>query len=624
MGRGNVELRHLKYFQAIVSEAGFSRAAAKLRVAQPALSRQIRSLEQELSADLLVRGAKGVRPTPAGEVFLRYANDVLQAVEDGVQRAQLARHGLSGNCRVGVSKPVLWSGMMSRVITTLGRLYRDIELEIVETEGPEQWNRLLAGSLDLGVGLGPPSSEKRLALEPILVSTIDSALLAADHPLASRRAVSGKSLAPYTLLALSPTVQEEIHQTLTPLLERAGISSTRRVTYPTMQSIWTLVAAGRGWTLTSSHWGSAPEGTVSVPIKELRIPFHLSLMSQPGEDRAHVRTVMDAFRLVRDDRELVEMKPHPESGSGPHRRRKLALQSIDLRHLRYFATVVDTGGFGRGASQLGITQPALSRQIRNLETGVGVQLLRRVPGGLRVTPPGEVLRGEINRIEARIERLLAETRSAQRGMQQQLVIGSVTTPITARIIAAALRALEESGTHIEPHIIDLPSPEQFAALRAGRIDIGICHAYPEVDFDPTIVRQRLIDDVVECALLSRDHPLANREILETRDLERIPFLFMPRSFHPTFYDRVIGALQSIGLQPKIEREYPGLHTVWAMAARGHGWSLGFRSHREHPPENLVALGVRGLSLPWGLDLIWRRQESNSQVSAVVSALQQAR
>ena len=170
-GRGIVELRHLKYFQAIAIDAGFSRAAARLRVAQPALSRQIRSLEKELGTDLLVRTAKGVVPTRAGEVLLRGAGEILGTVAEGLQRSQRAGRGRAGFCRVGVSKPVLWSGMLSRVLALLGR--EDIELEIVETEGPEQWKRLVAGSLDIGVGLGPPSNETRLATEPILLSNID-------------------------------------------------------------------------------------------------------------------------------------------------------------------------------------------------------------------------------------------------------------------------------------------------------------------------------------------------------------------------------------------------------------------------------------------------------------------
>lgn len=614
-----MELRHLKYFQAVASEAGFSRAAARLRVAQPALSRQIHSLEKELGTDLLIRTAKGAVPTPAGQVLLRGAGEILLAVEEGLKRSQRAGRGRAGFCRVGVSKPVLWSGMLSRVLALLGR--EDIELEIVENEGPEQWKRLVAGSLDIGVGLGPPSNETRLSTEPILLSTIDCALLPADHPLANRRALTGRQLEPYPLLALAPTIQEDIYQRMTPLLEHAGIRSILRVNYPTMQSVWTLVAAGRGWTLTSSQWGTPPDGTVAIPVKDLGIPFHLDLMTKTGEERGHIHTVLQAFRRVRDD--LGDELSH--SGEHPHRRRpRGSLEAIELRQLRYYAAVVDTGGFGHGAARLGITQPALSRQVRNLENALGVQLIRRASRGIRVLPSGEVLRGEIARVEEAVSRLLGELLVATRGMRGQVVIGSVTTPITARLIATSMRALENGDNTIEPHVIDVASPEQPEALRSGQIDIGLCHAYPEPAYEAVLCRERLVDDVIECALVSLNHPLASRPILEPGDLAEVPFLFMPRAFHPMFYDRIFNALAAIELRPKVEREYSGLHTVWALSAEGHGWALGFRSHCDEPPEGLVAIPVRGLALSWGLDMLWRRVDVNPHVSAVVTALQKAK
>jgi DNA-binding transcriptional LysR family regulator len=134
----------------------------------------------------------------------------------------------------------------------------------------------------------------------------------------------------------------------------------------------------------------------------------------------------------------------------------------------------------------------------------------------------------------------------------------------------------------------------------------------------------LVDDVIECALVSRNHPLAERKILEPADLAQVPFLFMPRPFHPNFYDRVFNALAAIELRPRVEREYSGLHTVWALSAEGHGWALGFRSHCEYPPEGLVAVPVRGLALPWGLDLLWRRHDVNPHVGVIVAALQKSR
>src|SRR3989449_2008474 len=96
-----VELRHLRYFVAVAEMENVSRAALKLHVSQPALSRQIRDLEDELGFLLLERSARSVRLTDAGRAFLSEARAVLQRVEDAVQVARVIATGGSGELHVG-------------------------------------------------------------------------------------------------------------------------------------------------------------------------------------------------------------------------------------------------------------------------------------------------------------------------------------------------------------------------------------------------------------------------------------------------------------------------------------------------------------------------------------------
>src|SRR5437762_37615 len=96
-----MELRHLRYFIAVAEEENVSRAALKLHVSQPALSRQIRDLEEELGFPLLERSAKSVRLTEAGRVFLPEARAVLQRTEEGVKAARAVAMGGQGELHVG-------------------------------------------------------------------------------------------------------------------------------------------------------------------------------------------------------------------------------------------------------------------------------------------------------------------------------------------------------------------------------------------------------------------------------------------------------------------------------------------------------------------------------------------
>src|SRR5882672_6542076 len=96
-----MELRHLRYFVAVAETENVSRAALKLHVSQPALSRQIRDLEDELGFLLLERSAKSVRLTEAGRTFLTETRAVLQRAEDAVSAARAKAGGMSGEIQVG-------------------------------------------------------------------------------------------------------------------------------------------------------------------------------------------------------------------------------------------------------------------------------------------------------------------------------------------------------------------------------------------------------------------------------------------------------------------------------------------------------------------------------------------
>ena len=86
---------------------------------------------------------------------------------------------------------------------------------------------------------------------------------------------------------------------------------------------------------------------------------------------------------------------------------------------------------------------------------------------------------------------------------------------------------------------------------------------------------------------------------------------------------MLDELQRLGVPLRVDREYGGLQTVWSIAAQGKGWALGFRSHCDNPPEHLIAVPIEGLSMHWGLDLLWRKEDTNPHVATVIDALKQA-
>jgi DNA-binding transcriptional LysR family regulator len=125
------------------------------------------------------------------------------------------------------------------------------------------------------------------------------------------------------------------------------------------------------------------------------------------------------------------------------------------------------------------------------------------------------------------------------------------------------------------------------------------------------------------ALLGADHPLATRAELTLKDLSEIPFIFMSRSFSPGLHDVVMGTFDRAGFAPRIDGEYDGLSTVWALVAQGLGWALGSQSQRAAPPQGIVAVPITDFDMPWGLELVFRRDESRMPVLEMVQALRRA-
>ena len=145
-----MELRHLRYFVAVGEEQHFGRAAARLHVAQPPLSRQIQDLEREIGFPLLDRLPRGVRLSAAGSLFLNDARRILQDVEDAKRRAERVALGKAGTLRIGIATAVSWHGMVADTFREFRRRQPDVELVVHHLLSVHQIEAVLSGRLDAG------------------------------------------------------------------------------------------------------------------------------------------------------------------------------------------------------------------------------------------------------------------------------------------------------------------------------------------------------------------------------------------------------------------------------------------------------------------------------------------
>jgi DNA-binding transcriptional LysR family regulator len=188
-----MELRHLRYFVATGEEQHYGRAAHRLRVAQPALSRQIQDLEEELGFKLFDRLPRGVRLNSAGKLFLEDARRILQEISEAALRAGRVARGRSGTLRVGFTENSSWRGVVPESFRRFQELQPDAELQLQPSASVEQIEAIRSGRLDAGFVNFMPKSDPEL--DQLLVA-IQHVELAAPkgHPLTRLKKVRLRDL----------------------------------------------------------------------------------------------------------------------------------------------------------------------------------------------------------------------------------------------------------------------------------------------------------------------------------------------------------------------------------------------------------------------------------------------
>ena len=221
---GNVELRHLRYFVAVADAGSLTVAAGrKLHTSQPSLSRQIRDLEEEVGAQLLTRGARGIELTPAGRAFLDHARLVLSQVEAAADAARGIAHPAKPRFVMGflTDHELTW---MPEAFRILREELPNIDVTISSQYSPALANALLKGTVDaafLRRERGFPELAFRLLVkEPLLV------FLPSDHRLAALKAIRAADLVDEAFVTVSHTAAPVLRGVIDNYLKRSGIRIT--------------------------------------------------------------------------------------------------------------------------------------------------------------------------------------------------------------------------------------------------------------------------------------------------------------------------------------------------------------------------------------------------------------
>jgi len=302
-----MELRHLRYFVAVAEEEHLTRAAERLHISQPPLSRQIRDLEEELGVRLFERGANVIRLTEAGAAFLKDARDILRRADEAVERLRAEQRPCRERVEVGYS-PTLGSEVLSEVMEELRRR-RVAERVILRDLSTEESTRLVAsGKLALSVQARPRRLPNRsLTFEPLF--ELPFRLLVQANKERDEKAIPLGEVGP--LVIFDRTEYPEYWGQVSKLFRSAGVKPEVAGTYDTAASLAAAVTSGCGSAVVPSTFSVPargkllpilPEGRVEVgilrPRKEERIgaPDLIAALRAAGE-RRRTPGQQEAFRL---------------------------------------------------------------------------------------------------------------------------------------------------------------------------------------------------------------------------------------------------------------------------------------------------------------------------------------
>ncbi len=245
---------------------------------------------------------------------------------------------------------------------------------------------------------------------------------------------------------------------------------------------------------------------------------------------------------------------------------------MELRHLRYFVAVAEMENVSRAAMQrLHVSQPSLSRQIRDLEDELGVRLLERTAKSVRLTNAGRAFLDEARAILKHTDDAVSKVRAIAGKGETELHIGDWPLA-TGQIMPALLRAYQRAMPNVKVKMHDWPVEKNIAGVRDGRLHLAIilpplkANALDELRFETLLTtRVRL---AVSC-----EHSFARKQSVSLADAAREPFIGLTREEYPRYKEYLDAIFARVNEKPRMVEEHDGWSGVFSAVSAGSGVAL---------------------------------------------------
>ncbi|MBX9668384.1 MAG: LysR family transcriptional regulator [Candidatus Obscuribacterales bacterium] len=292
---------------------------------------------------------------------------------------------------------------------------------------------------------------------------------------------------------------------------------------------------------------------------------------------------------------------------------------IELRQLRYFVRVAQLEHFGQAARELHVVQPALSRQIKQLEDEMGVELFERLPRGVKLTAAGQVLLDKASAILDDIDRMVSHTQRAAQGKTGFLKVGFADGATYSGHVPAAFGEFRKHNPRIDLELVPASSLQQAALVASEAIDIGFVYWLPanQIGIESCLINE----EKVVLAAAKSNKKVTSREALNLRDLGDVPFVWFKRTAAPMYYDLILSRCNQAGLTLNVVQDAFTESTMLSLVSADIGVTFITEYARRRKPDNVILKEVQDLNATLRLSAMWSTSNRNPALKPFIETIE---
>ncbi len=288
---------------------------------------------------------------------------------------------------------------------------------------------------------------------------------------------------------------------------------------------------------------------------------------------------------------------------------------ISYTRLRYFLKVAELLHFRRAAEALYISQPGLSRQIKQMEEELGIRLFERHNRKVRLTASGRYLKESIGVHFKQLDEILLHAKLLQSGMQGRLRLGYVGSAMQ-QLIPRLLLTFEATTPDVRIHLKELDNQSQIEALISNEIDVG----FVRMERVPAILEMRPAEEETFSLVLPSDHPIDACSFESLAQFEAEHFILFDPSYSESYYEKVMQIFDDSGFRPTVSHSTVNASSIYRLVENHFGISIVPTSLQQGYDLDIKFIELTGIRQRTALKVVWNPHNHNPVLSPFIRGL----